>query len=879
MNDPHIFEPNVRDNSELPDAARLDVVAKLFEDCEAGSAESIEHAPPFETWEKWPRPGTPEAVALQYAMRDWNPVPIPFRQKRPSGNEWQHRVITGSKVERFFGEKPKNIGVQLGPDSGGLTDIDLDCAEAIEIASAVLPRTGAIFGRASKRNSHWLYYTSLAEAVSQASLQFKDPINKSTLLEVRIGGGDKGAQTVFPGSAHEESGELINWEEDGEPEEVDGDELVRRAKLLAALCLLPRYWPRKPNPGESGGRHDAALTVGGFLARCGFNLPQVKLYVEWIARAAKDEEFRDRVQAAHDAAVALQKSAPTRGFPALKDLFDDKVAAKIAEWLDYGGRDKPRTEEQRSLLEDGLQVERNGKSALLPIIEVRGGELSNLVSQGEEILNEAGVEIFQRSRQLVRPVIEEVDGTRGRTTKICQLIPVMPDYLRDLLCRHAQWQRYDGRSKEYVPINPPRDIATTMLARTGEWHRFPAVCGVTSAPTMRPDGSLLTKSGFDQRTRLFLVEPPLMPNIPEQPTRADAEAALKLLEDLLAGFPFVDDVSRAGALSAIITAVARGAFPVAPLHASRAPTAGSGKSFLWDIVAAIISGHPMPVISTGKDEIETEKRLGAALMTGQPLISIDNISGELGGDALCQIIERPVVDIRVLGHSKNVRIEARGTSVFATGNNFTLVGDLCRRVITIGLDAGVERPELRQFKFDPVERVQEDRGKYIAAALTICRAYFVAGRPDTAPKLASFEGWSDTVRSALIWIGREDPVKSMELARQEDPELIELAEMLEAWSEVMETGSDRRAKLADVLVRSELKCRESEGDVELAFVYPRLNAALKAVGQRYGKPTLPDARLLGKWLQRFKGRPVGGKKFMNLPDPKHGAQWWVETAQ
>jgi Bifunctional DNA primase/polymerase, N-terminal len=862
------------------DTARLDALAKLFEDCVASSAELIEHAPPFEPGERWPRSGTPEAVALQYTMRDWNPVPIPYGQKRPIGNDWQHRVITGSKVDRFFGEKPQNIGVQLGPNSGGLTDVDLDCREAIEIASAVLPRTGAIFGRASKRNSHRLYTTTLAKTIDQAALQFKDPSTKSTLLEVRIGGGDKGAQTVFPGSVHE-TGEAINWEEEGEPEAVNGDELVRCAKLLAALCLFARNWPPKPNPGESGGRHDAALTVGGFLARCGLKLPHVKLCVEWVARAAKDDEVRDRIQAAQDATIALQKDEPTRGFPALRDLFGDKIATKVAEWLDYGARDKSRTDGQRSHDEGGAaHVEEEGtQTASQPIIDVRGGELSNLVSRGEIILRAAGVQIFQRSRQLVRPVIEEVDATRGRRTKICQLIPIVPDYLRDLLCRHGQWRRYDARSKECVPINPPRDIAATMLARTGEWHLFPAVYGVTSAPTMRPDGSLLTEPGFDEKTGLLLVEPPAMPAIPDLPTKADAQVALKLLEDLLVGFPFVDDVARAGALSAIITAVARGAFPVTPLHASRAPTAGSGKSFLWDIVAAIISGQPMPVISIGKDEIEMEKRLGAALMTGQPLISIDNISGELGGDALCQIIERPVVDIRVLGLSKNMRIEARGTSVFATGNNFTLVGDMCRRVITINLDAGMERPELRQFKFDPVERVLEDRGKYIAAALIICRAYFVAGRPDKAPKLASFEGWSDTVRSALIWLGQEDPVKSMELARQEDPELIELGEMLEAWGEVMGTGADTRAKLADVLLRCESMSREEEHD-EPAPTYPRLNAALKVVGQRYlGKPALPDARMLGKWLQRFKGRPVGGKKFMNLPDPKHGAQWWVEGAQ
>jgi putative DNA primase/helicase len=313
----------------------VDAIAKLFEDA-ASSAELNEHAWPFEPGERWPKPGTPEYVALQYAMRDWNPVPIPYRQKRPIGNDWQHRVITGSKVERFFGEKPQNIGVQLGPKSGGLTDIDLDCSEAIEIAPAVLPRTGAIFGRETKRNSHHLYITNLAETVSQAALQFKDPISKNMLLEVRIGGGDKGAQTVFPGSVHE-TGEPIDWEEDGEPAEVDGEELVKRAKRLAALCLFARHWPQKPKPGESGGRHDAALTVGGFLARCGFDRPHVKLYVEWIARAANDEEIRDRVQAGHDATIAYQKGGLTRGYPALEELFGEKIADKLADWLDYRG--------------------------------------------------------------------------------------------------------------------------------------------------------------------------------------------------------------------------------------------------------------------------------------------------------------------------------------------------------------------------------------------------------------------------------------------------------------------------------------------------------------------------------------------------------------
>jgi putative DNA primase/helicase len=314
----------------------------------------------------------------------------------------------------------------------------------------------------------------------------------------------------------------------------------------------------------------------------------------------------------------------------------------------------------------------------LPTIEIKDGQLSELATRAEELLIDAGVPVYQRGGELVRPIIETVDASRGRKTKVAQLRILDPVYLRDLLARHAIWLRYDKKEGQMNMTNPPYETATTVMGRAGEW-KFKAISGVISTPTMRPDGSLLTEQGYDEVTGLLLVEPPPMPAIPDQPTREDALAALKLLEDLLEGFPFVDDVSKACALSAIMTPILRGAFLVTPMHASRAPTAGSGKSFLWDIVAAIAIGQLMPVMSTGANVEETEKRLGAALMAGQPLISIDNISGELGGDALCQVIERPVVKIRILGRSEEVRIEARGTSTYATGNNFVVLGDLTRR--------------------------------------------------------------------------------------------------------------------------------------------------------------------------------------------------------
>src|SRR5918999_5799642 len=89
-------------------------------------------------------------------------------------------------------------------------------------------------------------------------------------------------------------------------------------------------------------------------------------------------------------------------------------------------------------------------------------------------------------------------------------------------------------------------------------------------------------------------------------------------------------------------------------------------------------------------------RLGALLRDGVPIISIDNVEGELGGDMLCQVTERPLVRVRILGLSEAREFECKAT-VFATGNGLTLLGDMTRRAVLCSLDAKMERPELRKF--------------------------------------------------------------------------------------------------------------------------------------------------------------------------------------
>ncbi len=66
-----------------------------------------------------------------------------------------------------------------------------------------------------------------------------------------------------------------------------------------------------------------------------------------------------------------------------------------------------------------------------------------------------------------------------------------------------------------------------------------------------------------------------------------------------------------------------------------------------DLAAVIATGRRCPVIAAGKTEEETEKRLGALLRDAVPVVSIDNVNGELGGDMLCQLMERPLVRVRI----------------------------------------------------------------------------------------------------------------------------------------------------------------------------------------------------------------------------------------
>ena len=366
-------------------------------------------------------------------------------------------------------------------------------------------------------------------------------------------------------------------------------------------------------------------------------------------------------------------------------------------------------------------------------ITVNLNQLDLMVEQTEAALMRARAEIYQAGNELVRPVRVEVQATKGRKAVVAVLVKIDQAFLKTELSKLVDFVTWKGEVRKGAAV--PNDVVNGLLGNYGRW-RFPVVSGIVTTPTMRRDGSVLMQEGWDQATGLIVMGPlPLMPALLKKPTRDDALRAARIIdEDLLTEFPFIDEASRSAAISGLITPVVRGVMSAAPLHASSAPAPGTGKSFLWDISAGISVGDAMPIISVGPNIEEMEKRLNTEILKGLTIFSIDNVSIPIGGDALCQAIERPTYRTRILSQSKG-KDRLNTWTMFASGTNLRVKDDVTRRTLLVRMDAKEENPENRVFKGNPFRKVLDNRGRYIWAALTVVLAYRAAGSPGKLPNL------------------------------------------------------------------------------------------------------------------------------------------------
>lgn len=502
-----------------------------------------------------------------------------------------------------------------------------------------------------------------------------------------------------------------------------------------------------------------------------------------------------------------------------------------------------------------------------PTIEINSGDIHRITSQAEKILIECDSGIYQRGGQLVRIITAKSKPNKAtklkkddkplikRAVDSLLIMEADPIHLCEVLSKLVRWVKFDERSKQFKQKDCPDRVASTLVSRK-EWN-LPVLCGIIQAPTLRPDGSILEKPGYDDSTGLFFNPGKTdFPTIPLSPNRDDAIAALDQLLSLLSGFPFDNEESKSVAISAILTGLARKSISTAPLHGFTAPKMGTGKSLLADIVGLIATGKPNCAIPQADNEAEEKKRLLSVLSEGDPIICYDNIERPFGSPALCSVLTQGEFKDRLLGVNRSLSVPTNATFL-ATGNNLTFIGDISTRVILCRLDPRCERPEERSFSIDLKKYIPSNRGELVKAGLTILRAYHVAGRPkQNIPQFGRFEEWSDLIRSSLLWLGMTDPCTSRKEVENEDPIRVLIGGLFTAWY----------AAFGDLTLKA-------NSVIEKAKNLPELLEVLKDVTSN-GKGEISSVKL-GQILNKYNKRIEGGFRIEKMTKYQNADTWRV----
>jgi hypothetical protein len=498
---------------------------------------------------------------------------------------------------------------------------------------------------------------------------------------------------------------------------------------------------------------------------------------------------------------------------------------------------------------------------------IKAGRLPFIIDKVEEIfLKKNPHSIFQRNGQVVKIATldqkKDIQGIKREAGAVI-ISPIDDDhYITDLFGRNMNFLKKNKNDETY-PVDPPQKIGKTYLSRIGEW-KLSVLTRIIECPALRSDGSILDEPGYDEKTGLYFCQgktafEKINPNV----NKDDAYQALEILKKPIKDFPFVTDSDRSVAIAAVLTAITRQSLRSAPLFGFTAPTMGSGKSLLAEIISLIATGRLPAMMPQSKDPDEDRKKILSFLMAGDPLILIDNCEKPISGGSLCSILTQEYYQDRILSVNKMARVNTAVT-IIATGNNLQFMGDMTTRALLCTIDPGMEKPEERQFDINIYELISKNRALYVNAALSILKAFWNAKKPkqDIKP-YGRFEQWSDLIRSALVWLGQDDPCNTRLKIDANDPVQEQLKNLLSTWWGCFENIP---MTIRDTLI----ECNNKMNDTNL---FKNLFDAIDDIANDKGSIS---QRKLGWFLKKYKGRIAENSRFIES-DLKYGGRtkWQV----
>jgi hypothetical protein len=413
--------------------------------------------------------------------------------------------------------------------------------------------------------------------------------------------------------------------------------------------------------------------------------------------------------------------------------------------------------------------------------------------------------------------------------------------------------RFLKRTKDgFAPCPVGKDVRDTVYDLGGMSKAVRNLSAVITAPTIRPDGTILQEAGWDEATGIYYHQAIKYGQIPVKPTKHEIKRSIDMLLHVIKDFPVKEiGTDRASWLAMLLTLVGRPCFSgCCPMFVISGNVPGCGKGLFVDVAHAIAYGVPLPKRGYVTREEEMEKLVLSAILAGTPAICFDNVRGRIGGQVIEATLTAPTFSGRELGASKyHTGIDNR-IIWLATGNNLGFQGDFARRAIPIILRSPLDKPNKRtdMEHSDLLGWVKGNRAGLVVSALTVLRGFFEAGKPRTDKRaMASFEDWSTTIRDCVVWTGIGDPLDSEKHAEQEDESTDILTCLMGGIKEIFSKHPE--LEKTGVSTKQMLSIASQDFDGE---DYPQLLEAIEGLGDR-GK------RALGRSIGQYVDRPLNGE--------------------
>ena len=187
--------------------------------------------------------------------------------------------------------------------------------------------------------------------------------------------------------------------------------------------------------------------------------------------------------------------------------------------------------------------------------------------------------------------------------------------------------------------------------------------------------------------------------------------------------------------------------------------------------------------ATGTTSEEATKVILSLLLSSPAVIEFDDMDTDwIPHGTIKRMLTAEQITDRILGVSKTATVSTR-TLFLGSGNNVGPIRDLLRRVLTIHIDPRCATPATMTYNALPVEKVRQQRGRYVSAVLTIIQAWRKAGsKRAEVDSIVTFGGaWSDYCRHPLIWLGRPDPATALLEQVRHDPDGDVLQGLMTEW--------------------------------------------------------------------------------------------------